>query len=695
MTQITLQQALQLAAQHQQAGRVREAEVVYQQILAQQPENVDALHQLGRLACQVGRYDVGVDLIGRAAALRPNSAELQASLGRALKGNGQPGDAIAAYRRAIALNPAIAETHNNLGNALREHGDIDEAIAAYQTAIALRPEMAQPYSNLSRALRDRGRLDESIAACRHAVRLSPNLPEAHNNLGSNLRIKGLADEAIVSCQTAIALRPNFPEAFVNLGNALKDKGQLDEAIAAFQQAIALSPGFAEAHGNLGNAFKDAGRLDEAIASYRQAISIAPNLPEPYDNLVYALWYHPAYDAAAIAREHQQWNRQHAEPLKKFIQPHDNDRSPSRRLRIGYVSPDFRDHVVGRNILPLLERHDAEQFEVFCYSNSETADEMTEQIKSCAPGWRNILGNTDAEAAAKIRADRIDILVDLSLHMLGNRLPLFARKPAPVQITFAGYPGTTGLEAIDWRITDRHLEPPGSEHAFVEKPLVLPDTFWCYDPRSTEPAVNVLPAMQAGYITFGCLNNFCKLNDAVLTLWAKVMRQVEHSRLLLLAPEGKHRIRTLEFLSAEGIGAERVEFVGHQSRGEYLLTYHRIDLGLDTFPYNGHTTSLDSAWMGVPVVTLVGSISVGRAGLSQLSNIGLEELAGATPDEFMRIAVELAGDLPRLTQLRSALRQRMEQSPLMDAGKFARDIEAAYRAAWQAWCEGLINPQRPS
>jgi predicted O-linked N-acetylglucosamine transferase (SPINDLY family) len=286
----------------------------------------------------------------------------------------------------------------------------------------------------------------------------------------------------------------------------------------------------------------------------------------------------------------------------------------------------------------------------------------------------------------VRGDQIDILVDLTLHMSRSHLLVFARKPAPVQICWLGYPGTTGLTEIDYRLTDPYLDPPGLNDAYYsEQSIRLPETFWCYDPLTTEPAINPLPALKNGQITFGSLNNFCKVNAAVLELWARVLSAVEQSRLLLLAPEGSARENVLRILGKAGISANRITVVGPQSRECYLKLYHDIDIGLDTLPYNGHTTSLDAYWMGVPVVTLVGQTAVGRAGLSQLTNLGLPELIAHTPNQYVSIAVELANDIGRLSELRSTLRQRLEQSPLMDAPRFARNIEAAYRSMWQRWC----------
>jgi protein O-GlcNAc transferase len=322
-----------------------------------------------------------------------------------------------------------------------------------------------------------------------------------------------------------------------------------------------------------------------------------------------------------------------------------------------------------------------------FADTLVSDARTRQLRACTDQWRTIAGLRDQQVADQIRQARIDILLDLTLHMANNRLRVFARKPAPVQATFAGYPGSTGLSAIDYRLSDPYLDPPGmDESVYSEHTIRLPDSFWCYAPlEGREIPVNSLPALESGVVTFGCLNNFCKINESVLALWARVLRKVEGSRLLLLAPENDHRRRTANWLRQEGIDSQRVEFVPRQSRLQYLGVYHRIDLGLDSFPYNGHTTSLDSFWMGVPVVTLVGQTAVSRAGWSQLSNLGLRDLAAQTPEQFVQIAADLANDLPRLAELRRTLRQRMEASPLADAPRFARSIEAAYRQMWRQWC----------
>jgi len=645
---VTTQQAFDLALQHHQAGRLAEAEALYRQILAVQPNHADALHLLGVVAHQAGKNDVAVGLI----------------------------------RQAITLKANFPEAHSNLGIALRKTRQLDEAIAAFRQAITLQPSYPEAYSNLGNALIEKGQQDEAVAAYRQAIALQPNYSEAHYNLGNALRENGQLGEAIAAYRHAIALRPNYPEAYSNLGNALRNQGKLDEAIAAYRQAIALQPDFSKAH----------------------------------SNLVFTLQYHPRFEAGTIGEEERVWSQQHAAPLKQFIKPHSNDPNPRRRLRVGYVSPDFRDHVVGRYVMPLFEHHDRAQLELWCYSGVRRPDEMTGRFRSLAGQWRSTLGLSDEQVAELIREDGVDILVDLSLHSAENRLLVFARQPAPVQVSYAGYPGSTGLEAIEYRISDRYLEAGASEMgdrsseigstrpsdllssiSHSEPALTLSkgpaervfllDSYWCFDPRGADLPIGALPALENKAVTFGCLNNFCKVNERVLALWAPILGSVEGSRLLLLSPAGSHRKATLAALRELGVDGSRVEFVAWRPWCEYLEWYQRIDIGLETFPYNGHTTSLDAFWMGVPVPALVGELPVARAGLSHLMNLGLPELVAGSEEEYVNLVVDLAGDLPRLAELRATLRERMKASVLMDAPRYARQIEAAYRAMWRRWCAG--------
>ncbi|MGB8167557.1 MAG: tetratricopeptide repeat protein [Chthoniobacteraceae bacterium] len=718
---MTIQQAFELALHHHQSGRLAEAEAIYREILTVDPRQAHALHSLGIIAHQGGRSEAAANLIrqaisvmpevpdfysnlgevcrslGRldeavaacrqAIALRPNYPEGHYNLGVSLQGNRQLYEAIRAYRQAIVLKPNFPDAFSNLGSVLQATEQLDEAIAAYRQAVILNPNFPDAFSNLGNALKDKGQLDEAIAACRQAIGLAPRDPEAWSNLGNALDAKGHFNEAIAAHRQAIALKPNFPEAYNNLGNALKDAGNLDEAIAAYRQAITGKPNFPEANNNLGNALKEEGRLDEAIAAYRQGITLRPYYPEAASNLVYTLLFHSGFDRRAICEEHRRWYRQFAEPLRKSHRPHPNVRDQERRLRVGYVSPDFWHHVICHFLTPLLEAHDHSGFEIYCYASVKHADAITARLRIASDVWRDVRGMTDEALAERIRADGIDILVDLTQHMADHRLLVFARKPAPVQVAWLGFPGSTGLPAMDYRLTDSFMEPEGAAWSeSVETPVRLPDSWFCFAPIDGYPEPGPLPALTAGNVTFGSLNNFCKINDGVLRLWAQVLHIVPGSRMLMQCPAGTTQMQVRQWFEAQGIAPHRLELVARTAtRAEFLQLFDRIDLSLETFPYNGGTTTCEALWMGVPVPTFPGTTIVSRIGLSILSAVGLPELIAAGPDDYVRLTVSLATDLPRLASLRSTLRQRMKSSAFMDAPRFARNMEEAYRQMWRSWC----------
>jgi protein O-GlcNAc transferase len=580
-----------------------------------------------------------------------------------------------------------AVAHFNLGNDQSAQGRASEAIASYRRAIELWPDYAEAYNNLGNVFQAQGRLEEAAASFRRAIEINPHFAIAHNNLGNAWKHLANISEAIACYRRSLVLQPDFAEAHNNLAAAFKDQGRLDEAIASYGQAIHLQPGSANFYANLGTALIDMARLDEAIAWLRKALQMNPALTRAHSQLLFAIHFSRDFDAAASYEEHRRWSDQFEASVAKFIRPHANDRSPTRRLKIGYVSPNFRGHCQAFFTLPLFRHHDHQEFEIYLYSDVPCPDGVTQRLRATADVWRDTVGLSDDQLAELIRQDQIDIVVDLTMHMDGTRLLVFARKPAPIQVTWLAYPGTTGLSTIDYRLTDPHLDPPGLfDPYYSEQSIRLPDTFWCYDPLTTEPLISPLPALAHGHITFGCLNNFCKLNTSTLQLWVRALSAVPSSQLILLAPEGSCREWVLQILAQENIPAGRINFVALCPRRQYLERYHQIDIALDTLPYNGHTTSLDSFWMGVPVVTLVGQTVVGRAGLSQLSNLGLPELIAHTPDQFVQIAANLSADLARLSHLRSTLRTRMEQLPLMDARRFAKGIESAYRTMWHRWCE---------
>jgi predicted O-linked N-acetylglucosamine transferase (SPINDLY family) len=533
-----------------------------------------------------------------------------------------------------------------------------------------------------------GRLAEAERIYRQVLAQQPDHADALHLLGVLAGGAGRTDAALELVRRAIAIWPTGASYHCTLGNVLRTRGQLDQACASYRQAIRLRPDFAEAHCNLGNVLKDMRQFDEAIAAFRQAIRLQPDLAGAHSNLILTLHHHAGYDGKMIHEELGRWNRQHAEPLKKFIRPHSNNRDPDRRLRIGYVSPDFHECVVAPSLLPLLREHDHGQMEIFCYANVPRPDTRTDQLRRHTDVWRSIVGLSDPQAADLIRQDGIDILVDLGLHTGNNRLLVFAHKPAPVQATWLGYCGSTGMDAIDYRLSDPYMDPADSDLSlYSERTIRLPETYWCYGVTGPTPDPSPPPVATAGFVTFGSLNNFAKASPPALDLWAEILRSVPRSRLIVHAPPGAHLDAVRQRFAGKDISPDRLEFPSRQPWPQYMRTYGRIDIALDPFPWGGGITTCDALWMGVPVVSLVGRTAVGRGGASILSNVGLPELIARTPQQYVQTATDLATDLPRLVELRRTLRGRMKASPLMDAPRFARNVEAAYRQMWRNWCAG--------
>lgn len=685
---MTTEQVLQIAVQHHQAARLAQAEQLYRKILDSQPNHAQAMHLLGVIAYQVGRNDVAADLMRRSIAINASDPSHHCNLGEVYRALGRFGEAVASYSLAIQLKPDYAEAYNNLGSALCGLNKLDQAIAAFSKAIELNPALAEAHTNLANALQAQGKLDEAATSYLRAIQLNPVLAEAYCKLGNVLMAQRKFDTAVAVYRKAIELKPAFVEAWFNLAACRQGQFKLDDAVDAYSTVIRLDPNCMEAHTNLGNLLKDQGRLDEALAAYERAMVLRPNETVCHSNWVYAMHFHSGFDARAIYEAHRRWNEQHAArvPLMTDFRDHPAP-DPGRKLRIGYVSPNLNFHPVCRFLLPLLEQHDRGKFEVFCYSDVATPDDLTNRVRSQCDVWRHTAGMSDEQVAGLVRQDRIDILVDLAMHMARNRLLVFARKPAPVQVTYLAYCSTTGLDAIDYRFTDPWLDPPGCGDAcYSEQSIRLPQTYWCYAPGIAAPAPGPLPALSAGHMTFGCLNNFNKVSALALETWCRLMRETPGSRFVLQAEEGRHRQRVIDALHRAAVDPQRLRFVAYMSGPDYFRLYQEIDLTLDPFPCAGGTTSCDALWMGVPVVTLAGGTAVGRSGVSILSNVGLPELIAGSQDQYLDIARQLAGDLPRLAELRAGLRQRMLNSPLTDAPRFARNVEAAYDAMWRQWCE---------
>jgi protein O-GlcNAc transferase len=577
----------------------------------------------------------------------------------------------------------------NLAAQHQRAGRLDEARRICGLILAQAPDDPAVLYHVGVLARERGELEAALKLLGRAAQLAPDIAQYQQELGKLLIQTYRFAEAVTAFREAVRWAPQMPQAHVGLGNALFMAGRPDESVQAYQRAIELGGADATTHNNLAHALRAQGRLDECIAEYQRAVQLQPAYAAADSNRIYALLFDPKCSQENLREQMSQWNQRHGRPPAGSVMPHDNEPDPDRRLRIGYFSPYFFAHAESFFLVPLLKQHDHRQFEIFCYSNSFHSDATTNQLQASADEWRNIGAITDAAAARQIRQDRIDVLVDLAMHMAQNRLPMLAHKPAPVQATWLAYPGGTGLQTIDFRITDPFIDPPPVQgDPIVEKPFRLPDCWCCYDPLSDLPVSK--PRMD-GPVCFGSLNNPCKLNPPLLQLWANVLRAVPKARLAIQVISDHHRQQVLYVLENAGVAPQRVELLGFFSRPNYLRAYDRIDICLDTLPYNGITTTCDALWMGVPVVSLVGKTPAGRAGLSILSNVGLGELAAHDPDQFVAIAAKLAGQRPRLAEWRRTLRRTIQQSPLMDAPRFCRNMERAYREMWRNWCVGKKNP----
>ena len=603
------------------------------------------------------------------------------------------------YQRALQIDPLCAEASFNLGCTLDRLTGPREALPHFSQAAALRPDWCEARGNLAFALARVGRMAEAARELSAAKALNPGDAGLCNNLGLALSELGRGEEACASYREAIRLNPLYPEAYNNLAILYERYGRSSEAISSCLEALRLRPDYPEAHHNLACALKSQGRHEEALAQFREALRLKPDYQEAHSALLFTLCYPAGVGEEEVAAEHFAFGARHGRGTgscgagtRPTPQPHDNDRSPERPLKIGYVSADFRAHAVARFIEPVLRHHDRGRFQIFCYSNVAVPDAKSESLAGLADRFVNIAGLPDQSAEEMIRRDRIDILVDLSGHTAGNRLPLFARKPAPVQVTWLGYPHSTGLQAMDYRICDAVTDPPGAwEQRYCEKLLRLPGNFSCFAPPEEAPGVGELPCLANGFVTFGSFNNPAKITPETVALWAGVLRGVPGSRMLVkgysLADAGS-RARLTGLFAAHGVEAGRLELLGNTPLyRDHLALYQQVDIALDTFPYHGTTTTCEALWMGVPVVTLAGNAHRSRVGASLLGSVGLGSLVARHELEYCDAAIYLARDTARLKGLRSTLRQTMAGSPLTDGAGFTRQLEAAFREIWLSWIAG--------
>jgi protein O-GlcNAc transferase len=687
---------LLLAWKNHEAGRLPEAESLYKAILGVDPDHVDALRSLGVLAHSAHKYDAAIDLIRKAIGLDPSNAQSHVNLADALKKKGEFDAAIASYHTAIALSPKFVAAYDRLAATLLNRADYADAAQIYQHLLEINPDNANAHQNLGLALAAQSKFDEAVECYRRAISLKPDSHEIHNNLANVLVKQEKFDSALESCREAIALKKDFHPATVTLGNILFLLGKTDEAVKAYRHSISLVPDALEAHHNLATILSNTGRYAEAAECLSRVIAIKPNYFNGYDCLLFL----QHYDEKLTAQDNLAMARRYGEAVMAGVTPYLHGRvsergASNRPLRVGFVSGDLHTHPVGIFLENVLAHLDATKVELVAYSLTHAQDDVTTRIKPYFSAWKSLLDLTPEKSARIIHDDGIDILIDLSGHTAKTGLPLFAWKPAPIQATWIGYFATTGVPTVDYIIGDRYVLPEDEEHHFVEKPWRLPDGYLCFTPPLEDVSVGPLPMLASGQITFGCFNKLSKMNEVVVTLWARVIKAVPKSRLMLKSHEldtESTRDETLKRFAAQGIRADQLILSGRSDRHEYMAQYSQIDIALDPFPYNGGTTTVETLWMGVPVIARHGDRFVAHMGEGILHHIGHPEWIAQTDNDYVAIAAALASDPAHLAKVRSGLRAQLQSSPICDAPRFAKKLEAAFEEMWQIHCaQAPVNP----
>lgn len=671
------------------SARPDEAATAYRQALQLRPQHADAHFNLGNLLQDSGHLEEADACYRETLKIRPDYAEALVNRGIVLSKLSRPQEAEASYQHALAHNPNNADAHLNLGNLMMEQEQPAEAETHYRQALKIRPDHPEANLNLGRTLFMRGRLNEAGVYFWRALDNRPDYAEAYCALGELLVSGNKLAEAEESLRHALRIKPDLASAHSMLGVALKEAGRLTEAEVSSRSALALKPNDATMLCGLANVLQEQGRLDEAEALFRQALQHQPDNAMIHNNLLFCISLSDKIDASALLADHLRFAEQFEPPLKLLWQPHDNPRIAERILQVGIVSGDFRNHAIANFIQPVLAHlANHPQLTLHAYANYPHEDETTKHLRGLFAHWHPVNALNDDELAQQIRTDGIDILIDLSGHTGYNRLLTFARKPAPVQVSWIGYPGTTGLRSIDYYLADRFLFPLGEfEELFTEKIVRLPATC-TFSPHKDAPPVAPLPALHNGHITFGSFNRVNKMGRGLITMWSELLKAVPDSRMLLASmPQSGEHQTLVDWFAQEHISPERLAFYPRTDMPGYLSLHQKVDICLDTFPYNGGTTTFHALWMGVPTLTLAGNTVASRSGVSILGNVGLEEFVAHDSADFVKRGVFWSNNLSELSKMRAGLRERFSKSPSGDPALIATALERAMRIMWQRWCAG--------
>lgn len=666
------------------------AEAHLRQALLAEPTAPGALFNLGSLLAECGRHDEATGCLQQAITARPDYVEAHILLSAIATINGDDPAAAAHLTQVQALGVPPAEAGNNLGTRLKKLGHPELAVACYQQTLQEYPDNAALLNNLGIALKGQGQLEEAQDCFLRSLALDPEFSPAYLNLGVLHFMFEDYQQAIENCRKALTLTPSLYDAANNLGAAYQRLGMFSQARDNFQRAIDIDPSHADAYNNLGNVLSDLGIHGQASANYRKALELKPDYFVAFSNLLFTQNYSVDGSPQQLYEEALEFGRRVRQRTTPFISWLSPGRG-SQTLRVGFVSGDLAQHPVGfflESILDAMAKRTQGRFEFFCYHNNWRVDPLTERLKAHCQHWETIYSWSDKQVAERIHADGVDILIDLSGHTGKNRLPVFAWKPAPLQISWLGYFATTGVAEIDCLIADPWTLPVDEERFFSEQIIRLPHTRLCFtEPRETT-VIAPLPALRNGFITFGSQNNLSKLTDKVVAIWSKILLAIPDSRMLIKArqlEEASVRKDLLARFTRLGVAAERFIMEPPSDRRGYFATYNRIDIALDPFPYPGGTTTVEALWMGVPVLTLAGKRFLGRQGVGLLQNAGLPEWIANSSDEYLNLAISHASDWGRLARLRKSLRESLLTSPIFDAADFAYHFEKLLRDTWQKWC----------